>query len=123
MTIALRDALESGRKVIAAHLDLKRAHADEASPRVIAAKEKTLIASLETMTKRFYTFEKTLETSKARVELQSADPGVDWAGFFRSTVAFMDLFRASVKGDPSAVRKARDIIDAEYEYEDVPRRR
>lgn len=107
----IRNVIESARKVARAHVELKRAAADEASKRVLEQKARARNAALEELTKHAIAFEKMLERAKAAPA--KGGSGFDWNGLFRAAGAAIELVASAKRGDPATVQKAKDFIDAE----------
>ena len=111
----VQDVITAARAVVKAHLDMKRAYADEASDRVKKARQAALREALDKLTSTLVGFEKALAAQKAK----PAGKGFDWSGFFRATVAGVDLLKKARDGrldpanNPSSVQEVIEYIDAE----------
>lgn len=113
----VQDVITAARAVVKAHLDMKRAYADEASDRVKKARQASLREALDKLTSTLVGFEKELAAQKAKPK--AAGKGFDWSGFFRATVAGVDLLKKARDGrldpvnNPSSVQEVIEYIDAE----------
>jgi hypothetical protein len=113
----VQDVITAARAVVKAHLDMKRAYADEASDRVKKARQAALREALDKLTSALVGFEKELAAQKAKPK--AAGKGFDWSGFFRATVAGVDLLKKARDGrldpvnNPSSGQEVIEYIDAE----------
>ena len=108
----VQDVITAARAVVKAHLDMKRAYADEASDRVKKARQAALREALDKLTSTLVGFEKELAAQKAK----PAGKGFDWSGFFRATVAGVDLIKKARDGrldTPAGRQEVIEYIDAE----------
>ena len=109
----VQDVITAARAVVKAHLDMKRAYADEASDRVKKARQAALREALDKLTSTLVGFEKELAAQKAKPK--AAGKGFDWSGFFRATVAGVDLLKKARDGrldpanNPSSVQEVIDV--------------
>jgi hypothetical protein len=107
----VQDVIGAARAVVKAHLDMKRAYADEASDRVKKTKQAALRESLDKLTSALVTFEKALAENKGKPK--AASKAFDWSGFFRATVAGIDLVKRAREGKPPSPQEVIEYIDAE----------
>lgn len=110
----VQDVITAARAVVKAHVDLKRAYADEASDRVKKTKQAALREALDKLTSALVVFEKELALQKTKPKAQKAP--FDWHGFFRATVAGVDLVKKAMDGKldtPAGRQEVIEYIDAE----------
>ncbi len=107
----VQDVVSAARAVVKAHLDMKRAYADEASDRVKKTKQAALREALDKLTSTLVVFEKALAENKGKPK--AAGKPFDWSGFFRATVAGLDLVKRAREGRPPAAQEVIEYIDAE----------
>ena len=110
----VQDVITAARAVVKAHLDMKRAYADEASDRVKKARQAALREALDKLTSALVGFEKELAAQKSKPK---AGKGFDWSGFFRATVAGVDLLKKARDGrldTPAGRQEVIEYIDAEF---------
>lgn len=107
----VQDVISAARAVVKAHLDMKRAYADEASDRIKKTKQAALREALDRLTSSLVAFEKELATQKAKPKAAKAP--FDWHGFFRATVAGVDLIKRAREGKVSGPQEVIEYIDAE----------
>jgi len=111
----VQDVITAARAVVKAHLDMKRAYADEASDRVKKARQAALREALDKLTSALVGFEKELAAQKAKPK--AAGKSFDWSGFFRATVAGVDLLKKARDGrldTPAGRQEVIEYIDAEF---------
>lgn len=104
----LRQLVDAARKVVKAHLELKKAHELEAADRVKKAKMRLLRDALDRLTDAMLAFEKAAAETK---KLKDGKP-FDWSWLARGGVGFVDMLIAAKRGSPNTVRKAETFIDA-----------
>lgn len=124
----IRDVVESARKVVKTHVELRQAIVDEASPRVLKTKGEARNRALDDLATKVKAFETALAAARekyavAKAEAKAKKPPFDWAGLFRTAGAFAGVVHSAMNGDPETAKKATEFIDVEFsEVKDSKRR-
>lgn len=110
MNTEIKNLVEAVRKVVKAHLELKKAHELEAADRIKKVKSRILREALDKLTDAMVA----LEQSAIALKQRGSRPPFNWDGLFRTGAGFLNMVMAAKRGSPDAPKKAQEFIDATW---------